>query len=71
MEETLNRETERRDDIPLLILALRAITLLEGVVRQRLSEQKMELVGLFAGNPKRRTSQLTTERLLETFSEVT
>ena len=47
------------------------MTLLESVVRQRSHEQQMELAGLFAGNPKRRTSQPTTERLLEAFSEVT
>ncbi len=46
-------------------------TLVESVVRQHLSKQKGELAGLFAGNPKRRTSQPTTERLLEVFSEVT
>jgi len=44
------------------------MTLLEGAVRQRLSEQKRELAGLFAGTPKRRTSQPTTERLLEAWS---
>jgi len=54
-----------------ITLALRVLTLVEGVVRQRLSEQQEELAGLFAGNPKRRTSQPTTERLLEAFNEVT
>src|SRR5436309_13331627 len=55
----------------LLTLALRVLTLLEGVVRQRLDTQKEELAGLFAGNPKRRTAQPTAERLLEVFREVT
>jgi transposase len=67
----VQRDDHRVGLVRLLTLALRVITLLEGVVRQRLSEQKMELVGLFAGNPKRRTSQPTTERLLEAFGEVT
>ena len=47
-----------------LTLALRVLTLLESVVRQRLGEQKEEMAGLFAGNPKRRTAQPTAERLL-------
>ena len=67
----VQRDDHRVGLVRLLTLALRVITVLEGVVRQRLSEQKMELAGLFAGNPKRRTSQPTTERLLEAFSEVT
>ena len=67
----VQRDDHRVGLVRLLTLALRVITVLEGVVRQRLSEQKRELAGLFAGNPKRRTSQPTTERLLEAFSEVT
>ena len=47
-----------------LTLALRVLTLLESVVRQRLGEQKEEMAGLFAGNPKRQTAQPTAERLL-------
>jgi hypothetical protein len=47
------------------------MTLLESVVRQCLSEQQIELAGLFAGNPKCYISQLTTEHLLEAFREVT
>lgn len=67
----VQRDDHRIGLVRLLTLALRVITLLEGVVRQRLAEQQMDLAGLFAGNPKRRTSQPTTERLLEAFSEVT
>jgi transposase len=67
----VQRDDHRVGLVRLLTLALRVITLLEGVVRQRLSEQKTELAGLFAGNPKRRTSQPPTERLLEAFREVT
>lgn len=66
----------QRDDhwvglVRLLTIALRVITLLEGVARQHLGELHLELTGLFAGNPKRRTSQPTTERLLEAFRAVT
>jgi transposase len=67
----VQRDDHRVGLVRLLTLALRVLTLLEGVVRQCLSQQKMELTGLFAGNPKRRTSQPTTERLLQAFREVT
>src|SRR6266700_7151426 len=67
----VQRDDHRVGLVRLLTIALRVMTLLEGVIRQRLREQQMELAGLFAGNPKRRTSQPTTERLLEAFSEVT
>ncbi len=67
----VQRDDHRTGFVRLLTIALRVMTLLESVVRQRLSEQQMELAGLFAGNPKRRTSQPTTERLLEAFREIT
>ncbi len=67
----VQRDDHRVGLVRLLTLALRVLTLLEGVVRQRLSEQKEELAGLFAGNPKRRTAHPTAERLLEAFCEVT
>jgi transposase len=67
----VQRDDHRVGLVRLLTIALRVITLLEGVVRQHLGEQRLELAGLFAGNPKRRTSQPTTERLLEAFREVT
>jgi transposase len=67
----VQRDDHRVGLVRLLTLALRVLTVLEGVVRQRLGEQKEELAGLFAGNPKRRTTQPTAERLLEAFSEVT
>src|SRR5437660_1345529 len=67
----VQRDDHRVGLVRLLTLALRVLTLLEGVVRQRLSEQQEELAGLFAGNPKRKTAQPTAERLLEAFREVT
>jgi transposase len=67
----VQRDDHRVGLVRLLTLALRVLTLLEGVVRQRLREQREELAGLFAGNPKRRTAQPTAERLLEAFREVT
>ena len=67
----VQRDDHRVGLVRLLSLALRVLTLLEGVVRQRLSEQKEELAGLWAFNPKRRTAQPTAGRLLEAFGEVT
>jgi transposase len=57
--------------VRLLTIALRVLTLLEGIVRQNLQEQKREIAGLYAGNPKRRTHQPTAERLLEAFGNMT
>ncbi len=67
----VQRDDHRVGLIRLLTIALRVVTLLEGVVRHALAEQQQEIAGLFAGNPKRRTSQPTTERLLEAFNEIT
>ena len=67
----VQRDDHRIGLVRLLTLALRILTVLEGVVRQRLSAPQEELAGLFAGNPKRRTAQPTAEFLLEAFREVT
>jgi transposase len=67
----VQRDDHRVGLIRLLTIALRVVTVLEGVVRSALAEQHLEIAGLFAGNPKRRTSQPTTERLLEAFNEIT
>lgn len=55
----------------LLSLGLRVLTSLEFVVRQALQTSQEELVGLYAGNPKRTTARPTAERLLEAFQEIT
>ena len=65
-----------RDDhatglVRLLSIALRVLTLLECVVRRHLAQQGASLAGLYAGNPKRATTQPTTERLLGAFQEIT
>lgn len=67
----VQRDDHRVGLVRLLTLALRVLSVLEGVVRQRLGEQQEELARLFAGNPKRRTPQPTAERVLEAFGEVT
>jgi transposase len=66
----------QRDDhalglIRLLTIALRALVLLEFVVRQSLAEQQTELNGIYAGNPKRATTRPTSEHILETFDGIT
>jgi transposase len=67
----VQRDDHRVGLIRLLTIALRVVTVLEGVVRHALAKQRQQIAGLFAGNPKRRTSQPTTERLLEAFNEIT
>jgi len=67
----VQRDDHRVGLVRLLTIALRVLTLLEGVVRKNLQQQKRELSELYAGNPKHRTNQPTAERLLEAFSEVT
>jgi hypothetical protein len=54
----------------LVTIALRVVTVLEGVVRSALAKPHQEMAGLFVDNPTRRTSQLITERLLEAFNEI-
>lgn len=67
----VQRDDHRVGLIRLLTIALRVVTVLEGGVRHALAEQHQQIAGLFAGNPKRRTAQPTTERLLEAFNEIT
>jgi transposase len=54
----------------LLSLPLRILTRLQFVVRRHLAQQGASLAGLYVGNPKRATTQPTTERLLESFQEI-
>ena len=55
----------------ILVIALRALTLLEFVARRQLATQPAPLPGLYAGNPKRATPQPTAERLLRAFDDLT
>jgi transposase len=50
-----------------LTVGLRVLTVLEGVVRRRLDELGDQLMGLYAGNPKRATARPTAESLLRVF----
>jgi len=54
-----------------LVIALRALTLFEFVIRRNLGAQTEPLRGLYAGNPQRATKQPTTERLLTAFDNLT
>jgi transposase len=67
----VQRDDHRVGLVRLLTIALRVLTLLEGVIRKVLKEQKKEITGLYAGNPKRRTHQPTAEQVLKAFNEVT
>lgn len=57
--------------VRILVIALRALTLLEFVARRQLSQQSEPLQGLYAGNPKRAAPQPTAERLLRAFADIT
>lgn len=66
----------KRDDqvaglINLLSIAVRLLTLIEFVVRRALKRENAQLVGLHKENPKKATDRPTTERLLQTFSNIT
>ena len=66
----------QRDDhacglIRLLTLALRTMVMMEFLARRTLEEQKATLGSIYAGNPKRTTTQPTCERLLAAFKEIT
>jgi transposase len=67
----LQRDDHRVGLVRLLSIALRVLTLFEGVTRKNLQEQGKKLTGLYAGNPKRCTDQPTAEQLLRAFNEVT
>lgn len=57
--------------VRLLSLALRLLTLLEYGPRQRLAQEGQQLVGLYAGNPKRATARPTAEAMLKAFKGIT
>jgi len=57
--------------VRILVIALRALTLLEFVARRQLAQQSAPLQGLYAGNPQRATQQPTAERLLRAFDDIT
>jgi transposase len=66
----LQRSDHATGLIRLLTIGLRVLTLLEFVVRSKLSETGTHIAGLYAGNPKRRTSRPTAEALLRAFNYI-
>jgi len=54
----------------LLSIAVRMLTLIEFVVRQRLTQNQEKLAGLIANNPKKGIDNPTTERLLKAFDQI-
>jgi len=67
----VRREDRLKGLIRLLSIALRALTLLEFVVRRTLTEDENPLTGLFPGNPKQATKRPTAVRLLQAFKNIT
>ena len=57
-------QTRIRGLMFLLTICLRVFTLMEFVVRRQLEKQQESLACLYDGNPKRRTTRPTAERLL-------
>lgn len=56
--------------IRLLSIALRALTLLEHVVRENLAKTGQKLAGIYAGNPKRETATPKAETILRAFKNI-
>jgi transposase len=55
----------------ILSIVLRALTLIEFVVRRALQSQHETLAGLYAGTPHKTTDRPTAERLLKAFQDIT
>ena len=73
---SLNPLFVKRDDqvvglTNLLSLAVRFLTLIEFVVRQKLKQNQEKLVGLIENNPQKGIDNPTTERLLKMFDNIT
>jgi len=66
----LHDEACLRGLMVLMGIALRVLTLTEFVVRRHLAVNQEAVTGLYAGNPGRKTSQPTTERLLKAFTGI-
>jgi transposase len=67
----VQRDDHAKGLIHLLTIALRAMVIIEFVVRRSLAEEQETLSGLYAGNPKRCTAQPTAESLLNAFNDIT
>lgn len=67
----VQRDDHAKGMARLLSLALRVLTLMEHVVREKLKQAGESLTGLYAGLPTRETTRPTAERLLRAFKEIT
>lgn len=67
----VQRDDHAKGLIHLLTIALRALVIIEFVVRRSLAEEQATLSGLYAGNPKRCTARPTAEALLDAFDDIT
>jgi len=69
----VQRDDHAQGSIRLLTIALRALVIIEFVVRRSLAAERepAALSGLYAGNPKRRTARPTAELLLDAFDDLT
>jgi transposase len=67
----LERDDHATGLVRLLSIGLRVVTLLESVARRHLAREGGSVAGLYAGQPTRRTTRPTTERLLAAFRELT
>lgn len=67
----VQREDHAKGMVRLLSLGLRLLTLVEHIVREELHKAVQTLTGLYAANPKRKSVQPTTERLLTAFRGIT
>ena len=67
----VQRDDHAKGMIRLLTMALRAMVIIEFVVRRSLAEEQGTLSGLYDGNPKRCTARPTAELLLEAFDDIT
>jgi transposase len=67
----LHRDDHATGLVRLLSIGLRAVTLIEFSMREKLAQENSALVGLYPGNPNRTTTRPTTERLLRAFDNIT
>jgi transposase len=67
----LSSTTRVKGLVRLLTIGLRLLCLVEFEVRRTLLEQNEKLAGIYAGNPKRATTQPTTEIMLKAFRGIT
>lgn len=63
----LQKDDRIKGLVRLLMLALKVTATMEYKVAESLKEQKQEIVGLYEGNPRRKTSKPSIKRILKAF----